>query len=148
MAKLTYNWSRVSRGDIISFRYPTKDGKILRRTVLVFEPKLKNKAKNPSSDFLLHGIQLEISNRPITSMLEIIKILETVGIVGVVDADSQIYEVIIEGQTKSVYTKLKALIKKHGNFRTFNYDKVKTSQVFLEDLRFPQDFVKELIGEN
>ena len=148
MAKINYNWSRVSRGDIISFRYPTKEGRILRRTVLVFEPKLKNKAKNPSTDFLLHGIQLEISNRPITSMLEIRKILETAGVVGVVDADSQIYEVIIKGETKSVYTRLKSLIRKHGNFRTYNYDKVKKSQVFLEDLRFPQDFVKELTGEN
>ena len=148
MAKLSYSWSKVSRGDIISFRYPTKEGRVLRRTVLVFEPKLRNKAKNPSSDFLLHGIQLEISNRPITSMQEIRKILETAGSLKVVDVDSQVYEVKIKGQTKSLYTRLKNLIKKHGNFRTYNYDEIKTSQVFLEDLRLPPNFVKELIGEN
>ena len=55
MAKLPYTWAKVSRGDIVSFIYQSKDGKRLRRTILVLEPKLKG---------LVHGIQLEISNIP------------------------------------------------------------------------------------
>ena len=68
----------------ISFRYKNKEGRILRRTILVLEPKLRNKAKNPNSNYLIHGIQLEVSNQPVNS--EIKTILETAGKVGVVDA--------------------------------------------------------------
>ncbi len=49
MAKIFYNWGRVKRGDIVSFKYRSKDGRFLKRSVLVLEPKLQNEAKNPSS---------------------------------------------------------------------------------------------------
>ena len=146
MGKIAYNWNKVNRGDIISFRYRTKEGRILRRTILVLEPKLRNKAKNPTSDYLLHGIQLEISNQPVISNIK--KILESAGKVGVVDADKKIFNVELNRSTKNVYNKVKNLINKNGMFRTYSYDKARKSQVFLEDLRLPEDFVKELIGEN
>tara|TARA_B100000131_G_scaffold151112_1_gene146635 strand:- start:34 stop:474 length:441 start_codon:yes stop_codon:yes gene_type:complete len=146
MGKIAYNWNKVNRGDIISFRYRTKEGRILRRTILVLEPKLRNKAKNPTSNYLLHGIQLEISNQPVIS--DIKTILESAGEVGVVDADKKIFNVELDLSTKNVYNKVKNLINKNGMFRTYNYDKARKSQVFLEDLRLPEDFVKELIGEN
>tara|TARA_B100000287_G_scaffold66565_1_gene58171 strand:+ start:59 stop:499 length:441 start_codon:yes stop_codon:yes gene_type:complete len=146
MGKIAYNWNKVNRGDIISFRYRTKEGRILRRTILVLEPKLRNKAKNPTSNYLLHGIQLEISNQPVIS--DIKTILESAGEVGVVDADKKIFNVELNRSTKNVYNKVKNLINKNGMFRTYNYDKARKSQVFLEDLRLPEDFVKELIGEN
>jgi len=146
MGKIAYNWNKVDRGDIISFRYKTKEGRILRRTILVLEPKLRNKAKNPTSNYLLHGIQLEISNQPVVSNIK--TILESAGEVGVVDADKKIFNVELNVSTKNVYNKVKNLINKHGMFRTYSYDKARKSQVFLEDLRLPQDFVKELIGEN
>ncbi len=146
MGKIAYNWNKVDRGDIISFRYRTKEGRILRRTILVLEPKLKNKAKNPTSDYLLHGIQLEISNQPVISNIK--TILESAGKVGVVDADKKIFNVELNRSTKNVYNKVKNLINKNGMFRTYSYDKARKSQVFLEDLRLPEDFVKELIGEN
>ena len=146
MGKIAYNWNKVNRGDIISFRYRTKEGRILRRTILVLEPKLRNKAKNPTSNYLLHGIQLEISNQPVISNIK--TILESAGEVGVVDADKKIFNVELNRSTKNVYNKVKNLINKNGMFRTYNYDKARKSQVFLEDLRLPEDFVKELIGEN
>ena len=55
MAKLSYSWSKVIPGDIISFVYKSNEGKRLRRTILVLTPKRKN---------LIHGIQLEVSNIP------------------------------------------------------------------------------------
>ena len=146
MGKIAYNWNKVSRGDIISFRYRTKEGRLFRRTILVLEPKLRNKAKNPTSNYLLHGIQLEISNQPVISNIK--TILESAGEVGVVDVDKKIFNVQLNASTKAVYNKVKNLINKHGMFRTYSYDKARKSQVFLEDLRLPQDFVKELVGEN
>ena len=50
MAKIAYNWTKVKRGDIIEFKYRNTKGSILRRTILVLEPKLANRAKNKSSD--------------------------------------------------------------------------------------------------
>ena len=83
MAKIAYNWSKVNAGDIVSFIYENKDGRKLRRTILVIEPKFKNRSKNKSSQYLIHGIQLEISN--IRTNPEIKKILETAGQVEIVD---------------------------------------------------------------
>ena len=64
MAKLPYSWNKVSPGDIISFIYENREGRKLRRTILVLDPKLRNKAKNPGRQYLVHGIQLEVSNQP------------------------------------------------------------------------------------
>ena len=133
MAKLPYSWNKVSAGDIISFAYKSSDGKRLRRTILVLEPKRKN---------LVHGIQLEVSNKPTNT--EIKKILESAGTTQIVDGDKKIYRVILDGNAKQTYAKMKTLIKRHGIYRTYSYDKAKKSSVFLEDLRLPTQFVKEL----
>jgi len=146
MAKISYNWTRVKRGDIIEFKYQNKEGRVLRRTILVLEPKLRNQAKNKSSNYLLHGIQLEVSNMSTNTQLR--KILEAAGDVKIVDKKKKIYRVELDKSTKEIYSELKSIIKQNGIYRTYNYDKAKKSQVFLEDLRLPNDFVKELLGEN
>ena len=137
MAKLSYSWSKVSSGDIISFIYKSNEGKRLRRTILVLDPKRKN---------LIHGIQLEVSNTPTNP--EIKKILESAGTTQVVDGDKKIYRVLLDGTAKKTYNKLKSVINKYGIYRTFSYDKAKKSSVMLEDLKLPPSFVKELVGEN
>ena len=146
MAKLQYSWNKVSRGDIISFIYQNKEGRRLRRTVLVVEPKLINRAKNKGSAFLLHGIQLEVSNK--STNTEIKKILESAGTPEIVDEEKKIYRVELKGNTKVIYKKLKVLIKRHGIYRTYNYNKAKKSSVFLEDLRLPAQFLKGLKDED
>tara|TARA_A100001515_G_C4539790_1_gene199811 strand:+ start:453 stop:866 length:414 start_codon:yes stop_codon:yes gene_type:complete len=137
MAKLPYTWSKVDRGDIISFIYETKEGRRLRRTILVLEPDRKK---------LLHGIQLEVSN--VATNRELKKLLEMAGKTEVVDEDKKIFRVELDGSSKQIYQKLKRLIKRHDIYRTYSLKKAKKSQVFLEDLRLPPSFVKELIGEN
>ena len=137
MAKLPYSWTRVSAGDIISFVYENKEGRKLRRTILVLEPKRKN---------LIHGIQLEISNQPTNTQIK--KILETVGTTQIVDETKKIYRVELDSNAKQTYNKMKTLIKRHGIYRTFSYDKARKSSVTLEDLRLPTQFVQELKNEN
>ena len=137
MAKLLYTWTKVQRGDIISFIYQNKEGRRLRRTILVLEPKLKG---------LVHGIQLEISNIPTNP--EIKKILESAGKTEIVDEDKKIYRVELDGKTQNVYKKLKTLIKRHGIYRTYSYDKARKSSVLLEDLKLPTRFLKELKDED
>ena len=137
MAKLPYNWNKVSPGDIISFIYENKEGRKLRRTILVLEPKRKN---------LIHGIQLEISNQPTNTQIK--KILETAGTTQIVDETKKIYRVELDSNAKQTYNKMKTLIKRHGIYRTFSYDKARKSSVTLEDLRLPTQFVQELKNEN
>ena len=147
MGKLAYSWQQVERGDIISFVYVNKQKQRLRRTVLVIEPKFRNLAKNKTSQFLLHGIQLEVSNTPTNTEMK--KILETAGNVEIVDEQKKIYKVRIEdANSKTFYRRLKVLINRHGIYRTYNYDKVRKQRVMLEDLRLPPSFVKEIKGEN
>ena len=147
MGKLAYTWQKVESGDIISFIYLNKKKQRLRRTVLVIEPKFINKAKNKSSKFLLHGIQLEISNMPTNTEMK--KILETAGNVEIVDEQKKIYRVKFEDATsRAIYRRLKVLIKRHGVYRTYNYDKVRKQAVMLEDLKMPPSFIKEIKGEN
>ena len=137
MAKLPYNWAKVSAGDIISFVYETKEGRRLRRTILVLEPNRKK---------LLHGIQLEISNVPTNR--EIKKLLEKAGKTEIIDENKKIYKVLLDGPSKAIYSRLKRLIKRHDIYRTYTLEKAKKSQVFLEDLRLPTQFVEELKNEN
>ena len=137
MAKLPYSLTRVSAGDIISFVYENKEGRKLRRTILVLEPKRKN---------LIHGIQLEISNQPTNTQIK--KILETAGTTQIVDETKKIYRVELDSNAKQTYNKMKTLIKRHGIYRTFSYDKARKSSVTLEDLRLPTQFVQELKNEN
>ena len=137
MAKLPYNWNQVTSGDIISFVYKSKEGRRLRRTILVLEPNRKK---------LMHGIQLEVSNIPTNP--EIKKILESAGTTEIVDEDKKIYRVTLVGTAKQTYNKLKSLIKRHGIYRTYSYDKARKSSVMLEDLKLPTQFVQELKNEN
>ena len=146
MAKLPYSWNKVSSGDIISFIYENREGRKLRRTILVLEPQLVNKAKNPSSKFLLHGIQLEVSNRP--TLIQMKTLLEQAGVTEIVDEQKKIYRVRLQSDAKGTYKKMKNLINKYGIYRSYNYDKAKKSSVTLEDLRLPTQFVQELKNEN
>jgi len=146
MAKLPYSWSKVSSGDIISFIYENRDGRKLRRTILVLEPQLVNKAKNPSSKFLLHGIQLEVSNRP--TLIQMKTLLEQAGVTEIVDEQKKIYRVRLLSDAKGTYKKMRTIINKYGIYRSYNYDKAKKSSVTLEDLRLPTQFIEKLKNEN
>ena len=49
---------------------------------------------------------------------------------------------------KMFIKKLKTLIKRHGIYRTYSYDKARKSSVLLEDLKLPARFLKELKDED
>jgi len=146
MAKITYNWNKVSPGDIVSFVYENKEGKKLRRTILVLDPKLRNRAKNPSSQYLVHGIQLEVSNQPTLTQMK--TLLEQAGVTEIVDEQKKIYRVRLQSDARGTYKKMKNIISKYGIYRSYSYDKARKSSVTLEDLRLPTQFVQELKNEN
>jgi short-subunit dehydrogenase involved in D-alanine esterification of teichoic acids len=112
----------------------------------VLDPKLRNRAKNPSSQYLVHGIQLEVSNQP--TLTQIKTLLEQAGTTEIVDEQKKIYRVNLHDDAKATYKKMKAIINKYGIYRSYNYDKARKSPVTLEDLRLPTQFLQELKNEN
>ena len=105
MAKLPYSWNKVSPGDIVSFVYENRDGRKLRRTILVLDPKLRNRAKNPSSQYLVHGIQLEVSNQP--TLVQMKTLLEQAGVTEIVDEKKKIYRFQLDGRARQIYKKMR-----------------------------------------
>ena len=155
MAKKIYNWSKISAGDIISFRYKGKTSEREEiHTLLVFNPRLPIKRKDDSTNFHLVGLKLEqqgtipvIRNKPV-----LVQLLESLGDVEVVNEEDEIYRVIIKdvgnrGVKPAVYNRLKRDINRYGVYRTYDYDLARKSQVFLEPIELPIDFKRKLVED-
>lgn len=133
MAKQTYSWGKVERGDIISFRYQGSDGRSTKRSVIVLEKRLKHPN---SKNLLLHGYQLDVRNVPaIRNEQALLKLFEKIGTPQEVDKDNNIIKILVEGKSPQVYSRTKALIQKYGIYRTYYYDRATRNQVFLEPVK-------------
>ena len=90
--KQPYNWASVTPGDIISFRYKSKSGKVRVQTIMVLNPKLPVQRKDGSSTFHLIGIKLEESNKiSLRLSQKQIRILETIGEFKPIDLKNKLY---------------------------------------------------------
>ena len=133
MAKQTYSWGKVDRGDIISFRYLGSDGRSTKRSVIVLEKRLKHPN---SKNILLHGYQLDVRNVPaIRNEQTLLKLFEKIGTPKEVDKDNKIIKILVEGKSPVVYSKTKEFIKRYGIYRTYYYDRATRNQVFLEPVK-------------
>ena len=133
MAKQTYSWGKVERGDIISFRYLGSDGRSTKRSVIVLEKRLKHPN---SKNLLLHGYQLDVRNVPaIRNEQTLLKLFEKIGTPKEVDKDNKIIKILVEGKSPVVYSKTKEFIKRYGIYRTYYYDRATRNQVFLEPVK-------------
>ena len=133
MSKKPYSWTKVERGDIISFRYQGSDGRSTKRSVIVLEKKLKHpKSRNE----LLHGYQLDVRNVPaIRSESTLITLFEKIGTIKEVDKNDNIIKILVEGRSPQVYQRTQTLIKKYGIYRTYYYEKATRNQIFLEPVK-------------
>ena len=133
MSKKPYSWTKVERGDIISFRYQGSDGRSTKRSVIVLEKRLKHpKSRNE----LLHGYQLDVRNVPaIRSESALINLFEKIGTIKEVDKDDNIIKILVEGRSPQVYQRTRTLIKQYGIYRTYFYEKATRNQIFLEPVK-------------
>ena len=75
-----YAWAKVERGDIISFRYKSKQGGTsTKRLFLVLEPKLKNQAKKPTTSLAAFSLNtlIQLSSsfcRPLVTLASFVKV--------------------------------------------------------------------------
>ena len=133
MAKQTYSWGKVKRGDIISFRYQGSDGRSTKRSVIVLEKRLKHPN---SKNLLLHGYQLDVRNVPaIRSESALLNLFSKIGTPQEVDKDNNIIKILVEGKSPQVYSRTRTLIQKYGIYRTYYYDRATRNQVFLEPVK-------------
>ena len=133
MFKQPYSWTKVERGDIISFRYQGSDGRSTKRSVIVLEKRLKHpKSRNE----LLHGYQLDVRNVPaIRSQAALITLFEKIGTIKEVDKNDNIVKILVEGRSPQVYQRTQTLIKRYGIYRTYLYEKASRNQIFLEPVK-------------
>ena len=152
MSKQVYSWGKVKAGDIISFRYKSKSGNRLT-TILVLNPKLPYSRVDETQTFHLVGLKLETQGiRPIVRDKQVlVRLLEKVGVIQVVDGENEIYRVLIKnvntrGAKQDTYIKLKRQLEKYNLYRTYDYMKARKSQVFLEPIVLPKQIKEVLIG--
>jgi hypothetical protein len=132
MPKQIYSWSKVTVGDIISFRYKGSNSVGKLTTLLVMNPKMPYTKKDGSKTFHLIGLKLEMSgNVPtIRSKPKLVQLLESMGEIQVLSGDDEIYRVEVmgvgnRGATKAVYTRIKKYIKLNSIYITYDYKEAK-----------------------
>ena len=113
--KVPYNWENVSPGDIISFRYKSKNKTSKLHTILVLNPSLITKGQKKVSTQLI-GLKLEESNKiqlKITQkQIQIFEDLKELFANGVVEGDPKKKITFKRDDTKkSVYSTVKYKIK-------------------------------------
>ena len=152
MPKQIYSWGKVKPGDIISFRYQSKDGNKLS-TILVLNPRVQLYKETGNNDLYLVGLKLESQgNVPhIRNKNEMVELLNRIGTLQVVDVKNEIFRVEIKGAgirgfKQSEYNKLKKFIEKNKAYRTYKYEKVTNSRVFLEPIVLPKRIKEAIIG--
>ena len=152
MPKQVYTWSKVTAGDIISFRYKGNKAVSELTTLLVLNPRMPYTRKDKTKTFHLIGLKLEergtvptIKAKPI-----LVQLLERVGDIQVVSGDDEIYRIEIQGigprgVNKATYNKIKTYINKHAVYRTYDYKEAKKAGVFLEPIKLPKPLVEVLV---
>lgn len=153
MPKLVYNWSKVKAGDIISFRYRSKEAnRTSIHSVLVLNPRLIKDVKGSQNTYQMHALKLEgvgsiptIRSKPIMAEL-----LGRIGDIEVVSGNDYIYRLRIKGLTEggipdSIYQRIKKYVNKYSVYRTYDYRQVRRAQVFLEPIELPGKLVEVLI---
>ena len=151
-----YHWNRVRAGDIISFKYKGSGEKKLIHTILVLNPKIRNKLASGKSKFYLIGIKLEENNIPTFRINSTnMRILSRLGKFEAVDEEFDLYKVSINksflttplrGAKYQAYKTFKMLNIIKDNYRTYIWEEAKKGGVYLEPLIIPKA-VKNLLSE-
>ena len=121
-------WQLVESGQIVSFRYKSRNGRSVNRTVLCLDPEFDYKkiSTNRVVKFFI-GLELNASDKP---ALPVGRVKELFKILGTPDESPT--------QTNSqemerIYLTIKEFLKKNPIFKTYLLRKCKKNRVFLED---------------
>jgi hypothetical protein len=142
--KKIHKWNKVRAGDIISFKYISKDGRSRLQTILVLNPRLRL----GGSDKLI-GLKLENNNKIelklTSSIVEFLQKLGKFKKVDPLDIKSTLYRLDVDqnflmsdikGVKQGAYKKIAANSNINTQYRTYNYQQAKGSSVYLNEVKF------------
>jgi len=155
--KQPYNWENVEAGDIISFKYKSKNVRRTKsQTILVLNPFFRRRTKT-GRGYALIGIKLEEANR---NQLQITKkqltIFEQIGTFIPVDEANNLFRLNIKPQfivndMRGVKPRAFDLLSKGlsiaGQYRTYDYYKARRSSVYLEPIRLYTTLKEEKVDD-
>ena len=121
------NWNLVESGQIVSFRYKSRSGRSVNRTVLCLDPEYLYRKKSTGRvvKFFI-GLELYSSDKP---RLPVTRLKELFNILGEGDptpsqTDAQ--------EMEKLYQILKGFLKRTPIFKTYLLRKCRMNRVFLE----------------
>ena len=142
------NWSNVTAGDVVKFRYKgLRTGKSRLRTCLILNERHMYKKKNGGTVKLVHALQLNAIPRVSgTTPLKENQIRRVLKKTGKVELREGNYAIDIKRQTsRTTYGKIANLVSTYGIYRTFSFNRLKRNAVFLdEEFDWPEELVKDL----
>ena len=150
----TTNWSSVSPGDIISFRYRTK-GELKLHTILLMGVQIPYTKKDGTSNKHVVGLKIESRNLPVSgfqsdAFLKEIKKLGDIMLVKKTKANEAIVRVNIggvsakrrvQGDFRRIESYVKSFTKKSkqnkflsGGYRTYDWENARGMAVYFEPI--------------
>jgi len=121
-------WTIIESGQIVSFRYKSKDGRSVKRTVLCLDPEYRYRKKSTGRvvQFFI-GLELYATDKLRLQVNVLNELFRLLG--GGDESPSQ----TSEQEMEKMYIKLKYFLEKHPIFKTYLLRKCRKNRVFLEN---------------
>ena len=122
------NWNLVESGQIVSFRYKSRSGRSVNRTVLCLDPEYlyrKESTKRIVRFFI--GLELDTSDKPALPIGRVRQLFRILG-----EPDSTPTQTTAQ-EMERIYLSIKDFLKQNPIFKTYLLRKCRKNRVFLED---------------
>ena len=121
-------WYNIESGQIVSFRYKSRGGRSVNRTVLCLDPEYLYRKKGTGRIVRLFiGLELKAADK---KPLPLARVRELFNLLGDVDDTP---EQTSEQEMQKIYIRLKKFLEREPIFRTYLLRKCRKYRVFLED---------------
>ena len=122
------NWNLVESGQIVSFRYKSRSGRSVNRTVLCLDPEYlyRKESTNRIVRFFI-GLELDTSDKPALPVGRVRQLFKILG-----EPDSTPTQTTAQ-EMERIYLSIKDFLKQNPIFKTYLLRKCRKNRVFLED---------------
>ena len=151
MSRKLTNWDKVTGGDIISFRYPSK-GSTKLHSILVLGKNVPYKKKDGSKSVHLAGMKVEMSNQPMVTPSTLLQNLRNAGDIILVEKVTPIEAIIKvdvggnpnEKRVDLDFKKIEPFMKRNNLYRTYDYKIAKKYSVYYEPIKLNRSIIDSL----
>ena len=122
------NWNIVEPGQIVTFRYKSRSGRSVNRTVLCLDPEYlyRKESTNRIVRFFI-GLELDTSDKPALPIGRVRQLFRILG-----EPDSTPTQTTAQ-EMERIYLSIKDFLKQNPIFKTYLLRKCRKNRVFLED---------------